>query len=102
MPRYDRLHGESKMTEEILIGQWVSENYRIVGFVEKLAIIENIPGCYYDIKHIQYFVRIGINDYVRADGTAGLFCKALFDTQAEAEQLAKEYLALQAAESKSK
>ena len=88
------------MTDEFKIGQWVSENYRIVDFVGKLAIIENVPGHYYDTKHIQYFVRVGINDYVRADGTAGYFDKAQFDTQAEAEQLAKEYLALQAAESK--
>ena len=77
------------------VGQWLNENFRVVGIVGELAIVELIPGWCHEVKHIQYFVRVGSNNYLRADGTEG-FNKAMFDTQDEAEHAARERMAAKA------
>ena len=75
------------------IGQWLNENYRIVGFVDALAIAEIIPGPYAEVNYIRYCVRVSRNKYLeKYDEGAQLTQRAVFDTQQEAEQFARETL----------
>ena len=79
------------------VGEWLNENYRVVGLVGELAIVELVPGPYHDVEHLRYFVRVGTNNYLKKAGEADMpLAKSMFDTQEEAEQFARERMAVEA------